>query len=512
MAPVDKSYSPLPRWITPAPFEPPHGCLLRLAECNGLRGTQEVRHFTGLNVGSIRTGKDLEQLAAVLHCDVEELRANATIHKNNARAVVGFHVLRPDADLTRLSVRRVCPACLIESSHHRVWWDWSFVSTCPSHSCMLVDRCSCGNGLSWADGSVTKCRECDEGDVRKIVIEPAHPRMTAPDRWAIDRFVGAGEFAIELLDGVPLGYAAELVKRIGTLDLFGYRATWPQLAGAEEIRNVRARGFELVASGTIEIALEHAYEGYQSISADPAPSLSRMYGWFYQWFQSNGGARLFHRMGERLLKHASSKIQVTRRAFHGLGRPSTGPVTLSEAASMAKIRTGTMRKLLTIEGLIRSEQKKGVPVLVERAIAERVAWDIAESLTLSGLENHLGLGRKALLKLVRSGLIPTWVTGGFRGQHSYIFRKAEIAMWFEDLLGKPPTLEVPPADAVCVADAFVTCLIPATVLVCAIGRREISVLGICGKRRNFKSALVKCADVLEYKVKIGAAAAHSKRE
>jgi hypothetical protein len=83
---VGKHYSLLPRWVTPAPFEPPHGCLLRLAECNGLPGTREIRQFTGLNVGSIRTGKDLEQLAAVLNCDVSELLTNATAPMRISRA------------------------------------------------------------------------------------------------------------------------------------------------------------------------------------------------------------------------------------------------------------------------------------------------------------------------------------------------------------------------------------------------------------------------------------------
>jgi hypothetical protein len=44
---------PLPRWIPPEPYEPPHGCLLRLAECNGLPGTSALRSIRGLAVGRI---------------------------------------------------------------------------------------------------------------------------------------------------------------------------------------------------------------------------------------------------------------------------------------------------------------------------------------------------------------------------------------------------------------------------------------------------------------------------
>jgi hypothetical protein len=501
------TYLSLPRWIRPERFEPPHGCLLRLAECNGLPGTKEVRLITGLRVGNIRIGSDLDQLAAVLHCDVAALRANSTIHKKNAQAIVGGHILRPGADLLPQGMRRVCPACMTESAHHRVWWDWSFVSTCPSHGCMLVDHCSCGSKLSWKDGSPVKCRECLNGDVRDLPLELAQPRMTAPDRWAIDRFTGDGTLRVELLDDVPLGYAAELVKRVGTLDLFGYRPAYPQLVDPVEIRDVRARGFELVASGAVADVLERAYDGFFLSTGGSSPTLQRMYGWFYPWFMFNGGPQLFYRMGEVIFQNASTKIQVTRRAFSSLLRSGTGPVTLSEAASMAKVRTATMRKLLSMEGLIRTEKRKGVPVLVGRAVAERMARDIADALSLTGLGERLGLSRTALTKLVRSNIIPSWIAGRKHGQFGYLFRRAEIEAWVDDLLGSAPTLEIAPARTVNLASAPHTCRIATTVLVSAIMRGEIRVVGVCGETRDFQSAHVTFDDVIKYRARIGAIAA-----
>jgi hypothetical protein len=497
----------LPRWVYPEQYEPPHGCLLRLAECNGLPGTKEIRSITGLRIGRIRIGGDLDQLATVLNCDISVLTANSTIHKNNAQAVVGGHILRPGADLVPTGIRRICPACMTESAYHRVWWDWSFVSTCPTHGCTLVDHCGCGSQLSWEDGSPVKCRQCVDGDVRDLPLELAHPRTTAPDRWAIERFTCGGPLHVELLDDVPLGYAAELVKRVGVLDLFGYRPTYPHLVDEGQIRNVRARGFELVASGEVAAALERAYDGYRNAGGN-SPKLRTMYGWFYPWFIFNGGPRLFYRMGEAIFRHASTKIQVTRRAFSSLARPGTGPLTLSEAATMAKVRTGTMRKLLLMEGLIRTEKRKGVPALVERAVAERIARDIAAALTLTGLGELLGLSRTALTKLVRSNVIPSWIAGGKSGQHSYFFRTAEIAKWLADLLGAAPTLKKAPARAINLAKTPRTCRIAITVLVTAIMRGEIRVIGVLqGKRRDFTSVLVGIDDVLEYRDRIGAIAA-----
>ncbi|MGY4169888.1 TniQ family protein [Bradyrhizobium sp. USDA 4529] len=497
----------LPRWVRLERYEPPHGCLLRLAECNGLPGTKELRLITGLKVGNIRTGEDLDQLASVLNCDVAALAANAILHKNNAQAVVAGHILRPGADLVSNNVRRLCPACMAESAYHRVWWDWSFISTCPSHGCMLVDLCGCGSRLSWKDGSPTKCRECTNGDVRDLPLQLAHSRMTAPDRWAIEQFIGHGPLRVELLENVPLGYAAELVKRIGTLDLFGYRPVHPRLVDPEEIRNARARGFELIASGSVAETLGRAYDGYVKSTGGSSPTLQKMYGWFYPWFMFNGGPRLFYRLGEEIFRDASTKIQVTRRAFSSLLRAGTGPVTLSEAASMAKVGTATMRKLLSMEGLIRAEKRKGLPVLVERAVAERMSLDIADALSLTGLGGHLGLSRTALFKLVRSDVIPSWVAGGKVGQLSYLFRRAEITKWMDELLGDVPTVQVPPAGTISLADTPNACHIASTALVNAIKRREIRVIGVCGEKRDFQTALVYADDVRRYRYKIGAVAA-----
>ena len=507
MAQTTTLRSSLPRWVRPEKFEPPHGCLLRLAECNGLPGTNAVLSITGLRVGMLRIGRDLDLLATVLNCDVGELEANSTAQRNNAQAVVSGHILRPEADLLPSSIRRVCPACVAQSAHQRTWWDWSFVSTCPTHGCMLVDQCSCGSKLSWKDGCVFKCYSCQFGDVRDLPLELVHPRTSAPDLWAIERFTGGDAARVEFLDDVPLGYAAEMVKRIGMLDLFGYRLSCPTLAEPTVVRDARARGFDLVRSGAVGDALDRAYGGYIKSDARFPPTLNRMYGWFYPWFIYNGGARLFPRLGQEIFAHASTRIQVTRRAFSNIMRSGTGPVTLSEAASMAKVRPGTMRKLLSNEGLIRPEKQKGVPVLVERSVAERMAGDVAEAWSLTGLGDRLGLSRKALTKLVRSNIVPCWIDGGKLGQKGYLFRKHDVEKWLSELVGQGNLVRTAPRGCVNLANTPHSCRIATTVLVTAIMRGDIPVIALCGKTADFQTMWVNRDDVIEYRSRIGARAA-----
>jgi hypothetical protein len=405
---------PLPRWFPREPYESPPGCLLRLAECNGLPGTSVVRLMTGLAVHRIKTGKDLEDLAAVLHCDIKKLRRNATFEKGKSLAAVGGQVLRPRTDFADFTAgfRRACPACLAEAPYHRVWWDWTFVSSCPFHDCMLAKNCSCGSTLTWEDGSPFRCRLCDDGDVRGLALELADPKVLAFDRWVVDRFLHPNQTPVHFIDAIPLGYAAEIVKRIGALSLGGYQSRFTGLSKLGEPHIIRAHGFDNVVTGTMDAVLDRAFEGYITATQDASPCLRRMYGWFYPWFQFIGGRHLSPGLAELIFQNASKKIQVTRRAFSCLLRTGTGPLTLSEAARTAKVRHSTMRRLLAAEGLIREQKRRGIPVLVSSAIAERIAVDMRQSLTIVTLGGVLALSRTAITKLVRAGLVPTWLPGG----------------------------------------------------------------------------------------------------
>ncbi|MET4799194.1 TniQ family protein [Bradyrhizobium sp. LB11.1] len=491
----------LPRWISPERFEPPHGCMLRLAERNGLPGMLELRLLTGLSISKIMDGRDLDKLAALLHCDPTVLDANAIIRRNNARAIVGGHTMRPSADFTPLSVRRACPSCVKEAPYHRAWWDWSFVSTCPWHECLLVDECTCGGKLSWQDGSPFKCRECDGGDIRISLNAPVDARLTAPDRWAIDRYIGQERQIVELIDDAPLGHAAELIKRVGVLHVHGYQPTYPKMSDPATVMEVRARGYELLAAGGIQDVLQRAFDGYLLSAPGPYRPLKHLYGWFYSWFINTGGVRLYPRMAAAISRHSKERIQVTRRAFGGLLPPEDNSgernLTLSEASQLAKVRTQTMRLLLSFEGLIRPEKLKGAPVSVGRDVAERIARDIAEAFSLTSLETYLGLRRIAMIKLVRSGMLPYWVGGAAR--YRYLFRKRQIIDWLNDLLGDAPVANVAPPATVALADVPQAFKIDTVLLFEAVKRRDISIVAMIEVEPRLRNAFVRVDDVARYK-------------
>ncbi len=72
--------------------------------------------------------------------------------------------------------RRICPACLIQSAHHRQIWDIKYIAVCPIHRCLLIDECAkCGRPLQWHGREIVRCR-C------KLDLRSLHsPEVAAPE-------------------------------------------------------------------------------------------------------------------------------------------------------------------------------------------------------------------------------------------------------------------------------------------------------------------------------------------
>jgi hypothetical protein len=497
----------LPRWVVPKPEEPPHGCLLRLAEANGLPDVATVQLLTNVKLSAIRNGRNLDDLAQLLHCDVGTLQQYATFYNGDTRTIVAGQLLRRRADVS-LGTRRVCPECMVESAHQRFWCDLQFITTCPVHRAILVDRCSCGDALTWNDGSTTKCLNCKNGDVRKILPSPARDDVLAFDRWALDRLTGEHDRSnVPIVNAMDLGDAVETIERIGSLVVGGYQDHWRQIADFElPAEVVRAIGFNSVVEGRIGQALDRAYEGFVEQNPDQLPAISRMYGWFFGWFRYNGGDRFSKELAGVILSNACAKIQVTKRAFSLLLREES-TITLSQAAKICRVRTGTLRKLLATEDLIRDEKRKGAPIRVRRDVAERIARDLEQSMTLTALGPFIGVSNTSLLKLVRSGTVPTWVMGGNHAKHRYLFRKAEVTDWFNKLIGTAPLVQRRQYGTVPIADAPLRCGIAMKVLIEAILAEKIAVIAVLDDKRNLAGALLSVRAVAEYRRKIGPEAA-----
>jgi hypothetical protein len=144
---------------------------------------------------------------------------------------------------------------------------------------------------------------------------------------------------------------------------------------------------------------------------------------------------------------------------------------------------------------------------VRRDVAERIANDLEQSMTLTALGPFIGVSNTSLLKLVRSGTVPTWVMGGNHAKHRYLFRKAEVTDWFNKLIGTAPLVQRRQYGTVPIADAPLRCGIAMKVLIEAILAEKIAVVAVLHDKRNLAGALLSVRAVAEYRRKIGPEAA-----
>jgi len=120
----------------------------------------------------------LDALAISASMDVGRLMAISYGPPDRVGAVVlGHRVGQSVLERRGGSERRICPACLSESAHHRAMWDLRYVAVCPVHQCFLVDMCpACEKPLKWVGCDLARCR-CGH----RLDLEGVEPEHVAPE-------------------------------------------------------------------------------------------------------------------------------------------------------------------------------------------------------------------------------------------------------------------------------------------------------------------------------------------
>lgn len=303
--------SGLPLWIVPAQDEPAYGMLIRLAERNGLSAPNHVSSLIGLSVRDLRRGVGIDRLASVLQCDEAAIRHSTPLVRNGVVELRGEKIAC--ATEMKSTTRRLCPECVAESAHHRYWFDFEFLSTCPRHKRELTHLCSCGQELRWSDATVRKCRRCQGGDV--VRISGTHPRLELLelDQWLLS-CLGVGTASnVPVLNALPLGRTLDILTQIGLLDLGGYRKHWTEARDLDlTVADARSRGFRLLRDGAMDAVLDRVYGGYLASPEAKTPTMKTAYGWFGHWFASLAAEGFPQDIADLVFSNAARKFYVRR--------------------------------------------------------------------------------------------------------------------------------------------------------------------------------------------------------
>jgi hypothetical protein len=458
----------IPKWRRPEAEEPAHGLLLHLVELNGYSSVKTVAECLGVRMSDLRSGKQsaIATFAKAIRCPQEilehdspiELARNARAertfendraHNTVAMSLRGVPIGSEQFDRTK---RKVCPACLGESRHHRFWWDFVAVTSCPRHKLCLVDRCGCGSDtqLTWKDSELFYCGECSR-DV-PVARKHANPDVVAAETALLKRFGVVAAPPCPVLDGMSFYDAVDTMERVGAAEIGGLKAKW-QSANSLGLdpATARARGFSIISTGGLTALLDGLLAEFREKNPGIEPALTTAYGWFFHWFNLKGGRRFSEILSDAFVAHAHDNFHLNGRIGSRLSE-SPATYTLEKAAKECGIGRETMRKLGVKLGMIRPSGIEGHVLAFDGPAVRALAQDLRNSADLATTQAILGVHRTVLHGLVSSGLIAP-LFGGREWRQQYAFRRSDLDAFIERIHGNSPAIGAPGEGQMSALDA-----------------------------------------------------------
>lgn len=152
----------------PYPDESFMGYILRLTEKNAYESLSWIFQIASLNYEESRQGcmlafgtsENLARLANLAGISPTELSrlTYRCVPASDGLPLHYFFGQPVSQGLIRSSRPKICPDCLSESLYCRRVWEFSAVTACPAHRCLLIDECpKCKRRISWSRKNVTTC-------------------------------------------------------------------------------------------------------------------------------------------------------------------------------------------------------------------------------------------------------------------------------------------------------------------------------------------------------------------
>jgi hypothetical protein len=201
--------------------------------------------LTAVSVSRVRNGVDLSALERISRCPLPELHRVAYRGGRGKTLEIRGHRLEK-GNFVDTSFRRACPECLEEAGYHRFWWDIALITSCPKHRKYLIAHCGCGSRLSWRSGLLRGCEECARDNLPSA-RDVEDDDLLAFDAWILSRFNHQPSIDPDCpLKSLPIARAAELLERLGGIDMLGHDAPFEARGGLDTgPASMRARGFLL---------------------------------------------------------------------------------------------------------------------------------------------------------------------------------------------------------------------------------------------------------------------------
>lgn len=320
-------------------WETAEGWMRRACRANGQPSLPPVALQLGLNHRHLSSRSCLMIAANSRVAGLADLAANTASVSGGRLLVRGLEVPR-----RRWSTRyrRYCPACLHESAHHRLFWDFTFFLTCPLHGVPILGGAENGR-VSWAPTDLAM-------DHEGRVLPAAAPRLAVPtpgiEAWFMGRVGALPPEGVPLLDPCE---SEEVVWAARALGAFLLGDDTYDCGG--RLRHAAARqnvGFEALRGGRehlVEVLSERAAQAEAARPKRSESAVGHLFGWFATLARSREGplARHLTDVMEGIVSRGGRRRMWGRnKAPPGVAE---GMLTLTEFAAALGISTRSVRRI-----------------------------------------------------------------------------------------------------------------------------------------------------------------------
>lgn len=343
---------------------------------------------------------------------------------------------------------KVCPECLKESQHCRRIWDFKFVTCCPIHQRLLVDRCSdCGERLKWYRRAVSVC-DCGF-DLRRA------PGTFMND--AASRLCNMFCRACGLPD-VPEGEDTRCDNPLTALNLEHLVAAVLFISSRTIAHGSMAgRGLAFLGNReTHDLLLRTAsiFEGWPDRFYDflerersgrhdqSRAMLSGQFGQFYQ--QLFAHARLSHANLDFFRLGFAAYLELCEEG-HWVKKVKLNLKYLTRGAVEKRLGVSwrTVRRLISA-GKLKTVTRKGWQgerILVELESVEKLREELARLLGTKEVANYLGVSADLVLDLATAGVLRAVRGPNIDGYRNLKFDRRDVENLKRSITGRLPEYE-----------------------------------------------------------------------
>ena len=414
------------------------GYLVRLTELNGYDTPSWILSLAGIDYMDLQwtfsfvfgKSKGLEELARITDNTVDDLKELVYPPTTSSQGKIADHEYDFfGASLNRSIIRphqpKICPKCLAEFGYCFLIWDCSLVTACPTHQCLLLDKCpKCRRQIRAIRKSVSTCacgcdwREIDPKNVTSSDMSVSRRIYQLCKRLPNEKGSAYSKNLLNTLSLRDFTVAITFVARCNR------KISWATGRPSKSIKLSNSDLHELYAQAYsvfddwpmnfFEVLKRRSKGGARLQPHDGKldTALKREFGSFYEClYQDLEGSQFdflrkaFTRfLTDRMNSHAQT---ATEQRSAGTSTESAIYVSLANARRSLKITNAALFTLMTA-GEIRCaivNGRRSPELAVSGVDIERLRSEFDESMTGRAVAKALGVNCQTIRKLATQGSI-----------------------------------------------------------------------------------------------------------